>query len=86
MEQCTTLHALDRERTVLTSLEQLDSLYQAENLAAYEQTWQEICQQVRHLFPGFTVAYAELYTAGHGRNAHGGMRHVLLPLSERNGQ
>ena len=59
MNQCTTLHALDRERIVLTSLKQLDSLYQAGNLAAYEQTWQEICQQVRHLFPAAIVSNIE---------------------------
>lgn len=86
MNQCTTCHAADRERIVLASLRELDCLYQAENLETYEQTWQHVEQIIQHIFPGFTIAYAELYTAGQERTAHGGMRHVLVPLPERNTQ
>jgi len=61
------------------SLQELDRLYHADTLAAYERLWQAVAQQVSLLFPGFTIAYAEVYTAGQEREAHGGMRHVLYP-------
>ena len=85
MKQCTTQQVID-PRSILDNLAVLDSLYDAGSLAAYEQAWQSVVQEVHTCLPGFTVAYAEIYTAGYERNAHGGMRHVLLPLSERNGQ
>ncbi len=68
---------------ILLLLARLDELYRADNLDAYEQCWQEVCQRIELLFPGFTLAYAEIYTAGQERVAHGSMRHVLLP-TERN--
>ncbi len=57
-------------------------LYHLCSLEAYEQTWQNVEEQLRQIFPGFTLAYAEIYTAGHEREAHGGMRHVLLPIKD----
>jgi len=87
MKQCTTTDQLDRER-ILTRLQELDRLYHADtfDLEAYEQTWQIVQQWVRQVFPCFTIAYAEIYTAGSEREPLGSMRHVLLPLPERNGQ
>ncbi len=64
---------------ILVSLQKLDRLYCASSLTEYEQTWQRVEQQVRLVFPGFTIAYAEVYMAGQEREAHGGMRHVLFP-------
>ncbi len=64
---------------ILVSLQELDRLYCASALTEYEQTWHSVEQQVRHLFPGFTIAYAEVYMARQGLEAHGGMRHVLFP-------
>jgi hypothetical protein len=83
MKQCTTQQGIDLHH-ILNHLAELDSLYDAGSLASYEQAWQCIVQEVHACLPGFTVAYAEIYTAGYERNAHGGMRHVLLPLSEGN--
>ncbi len=65
-------------------LQELDRLYHSDTLAAYESKWQSVAQEIQRAFPGFTIAYAELYTAGQEREAHGGMRHVLLPQQEGN--
>ena len=65
-------------------LQDLDCLYRSDALAEYEQTLQTAAEQVSQTFPGFTIAYAEIYTVGSDRYAHGGMRHVLLPLPEQN--
>jgi hypothetical protein len=67
-----------------TLLQDLDRLYRSYSLAEYEQTLQTVEQQVQQLYPGFTIAYAEIATAGAEREPHGGMRHVLLPLHEKN--
>ena len=67
-------------------LHELDRLYHESSLAEYEQTLQTYEQQVQQTFPGFTIAYAEIATVGRERDLHGGMRHVLLPQQERNGQ
>ncbi len=64
---------------ILTQLQELDALYHEGSLDAYEQCVQAVDQMVQHSYPGFTIAYAEIYTAGADREAHGGMRHVLLP-------
>lgn len=71
---------------IFTSLQELDRLYRADSLTEYEKTWQTIEQQVQLTLPGFTIAYAEIYTAGSERYFHGGMRHVLLPQPERKDQ
>jgi hypothetical protein len=71
---------------ILPLLCQLDEVYHDGNLDTYEQTLQTVAQQVHKLLPGFTVAYAEIYTVGSEREPLGSMRHVLLPLPERNGQ
>ena len=75
MEQFTT----SEKKQLLTRLHDLDTLYHSGSLQAYEQTWQSVEQQVQQTFPGFTIAYAEIHNAGSEREAHGGMRHVLLP-------
>ena len=82
MNHPATIEQLAREH-ILTSLRELDSLYHTGTLRKYEQTWQTVEQQVQQSFPGFTIAYAEIYTAGAEREAHGGMRHVLLPKPAR---
>jgi hypothetical protein len=64
---------------ILNNLQELDRLYHADTLAEYEKQWQMVERQIQHEFPGFTIAYAEIYMAGSEREAHGGMRHVLLP-------
>lgn len=69
---------------LLTSIQELDRLYYSDSFTEYEQTLQTICQKLQQTLPGFTIAYAEIYTAGPERDAHGGMRHVLLPQQERN--
>lgn len=80
----TTTQTQDTMSVLLASLRELDCLYHAGSLDVYEQTWQHVERLIQHIFPGFTIAYAELYNAGQERTAHGGMRHVLLPLAERN--
>ena len=84
MKHCTTRQGLNPQN-ILPMLQELDSLYYECPLAAYERRLQAVAQQVEHNFPGFTIAHAEIYTAGQERNPHGGMRHVLLP-TERNVQ
>ena len=73
-------------KDILPLLQELDRLYYSTTLTEYEQTLQHIVQQIQQTLPGFTVAYAEIYTAGSERYAHGGMRHVLLPQPERKDQ
>ncbi len=65
-------------QSLLWLLCQLDNLYYTD-LASYEQQWQEVVEQVEILFPGFTIAHAEIYTEGEERISTGSMRHVLLP-------
>ena len=62
-----------------TLLEDLDRLYSSSPLEEYEQTLQIATQQVETLFPGFTIAYAELSNSGIERIPDGSMHHVLLP-------
>jgi hypothetical protein len=71
---------------ILTLLHELDCCYRSGSLEAYEHNWQIVAAQVNQTFPGFTIAYAEIYTVGSEREAHGGMRHVLLPKPERSTQ
>jgi len=70
-------------QNILILLQELDCLYKQDSLEEYEQTWQRVELQIRKAFPDFTIAYAEIYNAGMQREAHGGMRHVLLPQYER---
>ena len=61
-------------------LQELDQLYNAGDVDQYEQYWLIACQHAEHFFPGFTIAYAELFNSGSEREAHSGMRHVLVPI------
>jgi hypothetical protein len=61
-------------------LQELDRLYHAGDLDLYEQYWQTACQHAAKFFPGFTIAYAELYNSGASRWSDGSMRHVLVPV------
>ena len=61
---------------------ELDELYHAGDLDLYEQSYQKACLHAEHFFPGFTIAYAELYNSGIDRVADGSMRHVLLPKAQ----
>ena len=62
-------------------LHELDQLYHAGDLDLYEQYWLKACQHAEHFFPGFTIAYAELYNASSERELHGGVRHVLVSIA-----
>ena len=66
---------------ISTLLQELDRFYSSDSLREYEQTLQIATQQVETLFPGFTIAYAEIAMAGAERKQHGGMHHVLLPCA-----
>jgi len=61
-------------------LQELDTLYHARDLDQYEQYWERACQHAERYFPGFTIAYAELYNSGASRLSDGSMRHVLVPV------
>ncbi len=63
-------------------LQELDRLYNAGDLDLYEQYWQQVCQHAEHFFPGFTIAYAELYNSGIDRISDGSMQHVLVPKTQ----
>ncbi len=79
MKQFQSIETLDTVilQHIITGLQELDRIYCSDTLTEYEQAWQSVEQQVHLAFPGFTIAYAEIYTAGQEREAHGGMRHVL---------
>jgi len=64
---------------ILRLLRQLDTLYHTGNLDTYEQCWQKAAARIETLFPGFTLAYAEIFNAGSDRYPCGGMRHVVAP-------
>ncbi len=70
----------DRLKEILTLLQELDLTYHQDSLAEYERKYQAAEHQVRQTLPGFTLAYAEIYTAGSSRSADGRMTHVLLPI------
>jgi hypothetical protein len=60
-------------------LQELDRLYATGDLDLYEQYWQKACEHAEHFFPGFTIAYAELYNSGIERVQDGALCHVLVP-------
>lgn len=60
-------------------LYELDDLYYTAPLADYETALRSAIRQLEPAFPGLTIAFAEIYTTGSNRQAHGGMRHVLIP-------
>lgn len=60
-------------------LQELDHLYNAGDVDQYEQCWKTACLHAERFFPGFTIAYAELYNFGIARLPDGSMRHVLVP-------
>jgi hypothetical protein len=62
-------------------LQELDQLYHEGDLDVYEQYWQRACQHAERFFPGFTIAYAELYNSGTARSSDGLLRHVLVPVN-----
>ena len=68
---------------ILTGLQELDRLYHADCLEAYGQLWQAVAKQVQHAFPGFTIAYAELYNSGISRLQDATMSHVLVPITQQ---
>ena len=86
IEKLDTAILRDAWQDILPLLQDLDRLYCSNTLTEYEQTLQTVAEQVAQTFPGFTIAYAEIYTAGSERYQHGGMRHVLLPQPERKDQ
>ena len=67
-------------QNILRQLQELDDLYHAGDFDQYEQYWQQACQHAEHFFPGFTIAYAELYNSGASRLSDGSMRHVLVSV------
>jgi hypothetical protein len=67
---------------ILTYLQELDRLYHSDTFAEYEKTWQLAARQIEQAFPGFTIAYAELYNSGISRLPNGSMRHVLVPQQQ----
>ena len=64
---------------ILTQLQQLDRLYNQDSIDEYEKYWQETAKYIQQTFPGFTIAYAELYNSGVSRLSDAAMRHVLVP-------
>ncbi len=60
-------------------LAELDELYYTAPLAVYEATLQLAIAQLQKSLPGFTIAFAEIFTTGSERRLHGGMRHVIMP-------
>ena len=71
--------------TLYHQLQELDELYYTASLALYEATLQLEIAQLEQILPGFTIAFAEIFTVGAERERHGGMRHVFMPI-ERSAQ
>ena len=67
---------------ILVSLQELDRLYHSESFEAYEAHWQNTAKIIQHAFPGFTIAYAELYNSSISRLSDAAMRHVLVPQTQ----
>ena len=63
------------------TIEKIDTgiLYSLELASSVSVLFFTTAQQVEQEFPGFTIAYAELYNAGIDRTSDGSMHHVLLP-------
>ena len=68
---------------ILASLQELDRLYHQDSLEAYEQHWQITAKIVQQAFPGFTIAYAELYNSGISRLSDAAMSHVLVRIAQQ---
>ncbi len=66
-------------RHILTLLQELDRLYEKDSLELYEKQWQETAKLIQRMFPGFTIAYAELFNSGVCRLSDAAMRHVIVP-------
>ncbi len=64
---------------IAQKLQALDGLYYTASLADYEFALESAINQLEPAFPGLTIAFAEIYTTGSKRQAHGRMRHVLMP-------
>ncbi len=69
-------------QAILTNLQVLDRLYHSNSFEAYEEHWQKTAKLIQHVFPGFTIAYAELYNSGISRLSDAAMRHVLVPQTQ----
>jgi hypothetical protein len=63
-------------------LQELDRIYHAGDFDQYEQYWQIACQHAQHFFPGFTIAYAELYNSGIDRTPDCSRHPVLVPKAQ----
>jgi hypothetical protein len=72
------------QTTIAQQLEELDELYYTAPLALYEATLQLEIAQLEQILPGFTIAFAEIFTVGSEREQHGGMRHVFMPIEGNN--
>ncbi len=70
-------------RHIQPLLQELDRLYRSDALAEYEKQWQLAAEQIEREFPGFTIAYAELYNSGIARMPDGKMSHVLMPQTRK---
>jgi hypothetical protein len=68
---------------ILTGLQELNRLYHQDSLEAYEQLWQATAKLIQQAFPGFTIAYAELYNSGISRLSDVTMSHVLVPIAQQ---
>lgn len=73
------------QATIAQQLQELDELYYTAPLALYEATLRLAIAQLEHILPGFTIAFAEIYTIGSERQAHGGMCRIFVPV-ERNAE
>jgi hypothetical protein len=65
------------QSTLAQQLEELDELYYTAPLALYEAMLQLEIAQLEQILPGFTIAFAEIFTVGSECEQHGGMRHVF---------
>jgi hypothetical protein len=63
------------------TIEKIDTgiLYSLELTSSVRVLFFTLAQQLEQEFPGFTIAYAEIYNSGIARMADGSLHHGLLP-------
>jgi hypothetical protein len=70
----------NQQLTTSEQLQELDELYYTIPQDIYEAELHLAVTQLAYILPGFTIAYAEIWSEGSERIQHGGIRHVLTPI------
>jgi hypothetical protein len=71
----------NKEHTIYIpdALRELDELYDTPTFGNYEAQWRLVAKEIERDYPGFSLAYAQVFTTGIRRVTRGEYRHVLVP-------